>query len=193
MEENHNPDLIEAIWILIWSCPLVVFLVPARVSNIRPVAQESSLTPLLSPIPPHPVQYISKFYLASLSSCDLHHYPMDPSHHPTYTWVIEIPSYWTPCLSTCYFPVVFFQYKSQSSPSKYKSDPLTPLSKTLRWLLKTLGAKGSSYNDLQGSLCPGPLLPLIPSQLPPHYCHPATLASYCSSICQVIFLFCGPL
>lgn len=78
------------------------------------------MTPLLlSPISPHPVQYISKFYLASLTSCDLHHYPVAPSHHPTFTWVIEIPSYWTPCLSTCCFPVVvffFFNTKARAAP-----------------------------------------------------------------------------
>ena len=119
MKENHNPYLIEAIWILTWSHPLVVFLIPAHISNIRPVAQESSLTPLLlSPIFPHPVQYISTFYLASLTSCDLHHYPVDPSHHPTFTWVIEIPSYWTPCLSTCCFPVVLFSIQKPEQPLK---------------------------------------------------------------------------
>lgn len=65
------------------------------------------------------VDFTFKIYPASLTSCDLHHYPRDPSHHPTHTWVIEIISYWPPCLSTCCCTVVFFQYKNQSNPWKY--------------------------------------------------------------------------
>lgn len=35
------------------------------------------------------VDFTFKIYPASLTSCDLHHYPTDPSHHPAHTWVTE--------------------------------------------------------------------------------------------------------
>lgn len=94
----------------------MVFLIPAHVSNIRPVAQESSLTPLLlSPIPPHPVQCISKFYLASLTY-DLHNYPIDPSNHPHTPGLLKYSPTGLPAYALAASLWSFFKTKARAVP-----------------------------------------------------------------------------